>query len=111
PQPERQSLLIIRKLALALQVAHDDGVVHRDLKPANIMIDGRGEPIIMDFGLARKIQGDDEVRLTQSGMLVGSPAYMSPEQVEGIPGKIGPASDQYALGVMLYEMLSGSLPF
>ena len=111
-QSERQILLIIRKLALALQEAHEHGIVHRDLKPGNIMIDPKGEPIIMDFGLARRLQQKEgEARLTQSGMLVGSPAYMSPEQVEGEPDRIGPASDQYSLGVILYEMLTGQLPF
>ena len=110
-QSERQILLILRKLALALQEAHDHGVIHRDLKPGNIMVDGKGEPIIMDFGLACQIPKEGEARLTQSGMLVGSPAYMSPEQVQGDPGKIVPASDQYALGVILYELLTARLPF
>lgn len=111
PPPERQILLIIRKLALALREAHDQGIVHRDLKPGNIMIDPRGEPIIMDFGLARRVTTDEDHRITQSGVLVGSPAYMSPEQVEGQPDRVGPASDQYSLGVILYEMLTGQLPF
>src|SRR5687768_18415029 len=75
------------------------------------MIDERGEPIVMDFGLARKVQRDDASRLTQSGMIVGSPAYMSPEQVEGDPDKLTPATDQYSLGVILYELLTGQLPF
>jgi serine/threonine protein kinase len=78
---ERQVLVLIRKLALALEEAHKHEVVHRDLKPANIMVDPRGEPIIMDFGLARVGYSEDESRLTQVGMIVGSPAYMSPERV------------------------------
>jgi predicted unusual protein kinase regulating ubiquinone biosynthesis (AarF/ABC1/UbiB family) len=110
-QPERQTLVAIRKLALALQEAHDHNIIHRDLKPGNIMIDGKGEPIVMDFGLARKVHREDASRLTQSGMIVGSPAYMSPEQVEGDPDKLGPAADQYSLGVILYELLTGQLPF
>ena len=93
-----------------LQQAHDHGIVHRDLKPANIMIDKRGEPIVMDFGLARKRQEGDAT-ITCEGMILGSPAYMSPEQVEADQNEIGPASDQYGLGVILYEMLTGQLPF
>jgi serine/threonine protein kinase len=110
-QPERQILLVVCKLAQALQEAHDHGIVHRDLKPANIMVDEKGEPIITDFGLARQVQPTDDIRLTQSGMMLGSPAYMSPEQIDGKPDKIGPPTDQYSLGVILYELLTGQLPF
>ena len=109
--PQRQIALVVRKLALALQDAHDRGVVHRDLKPANIMIDDKHEPIIMDFGLARQIDQKEDERLTQEGMIVGSPAYMSPEQVEGKWDRIGPATDIYSLGVVLYELLAGQTPF
>jgi choice-of-anchor C domain-containing protein len=111
PQAERQILMVVRKLALALAEAHEHGVVHRDLKPANIMVDRRNEPIIMDFGLARQLQRDENVRITQSGMLIGTPAYMSPEQIDGDSHKVGPASDQFSLGVILYELLTGQLPF
>jgi formylglycine-generating enzyme required for sulfatase activity/serine/threonine protein kinase len=111
PQTERQILIVVRKLALALQEAHDHQIVHRDLKPANIMVDRKGEPIIMDFGLARHIRREDDIRLTQTGNIIGTPAYMSPEQVEGEPDKIGPATDQYSLGVILYELLTAQLPF
>jgi len=110
-QPERNVLLVVRKLAGALQEAHDRGIIHRDLKPGNVMVDERGEPIIMDFGLAHQASRESQVRLTQFGMLVGSPAYMSPEQVHGDLEKIGPTTDQYSLGVMLYELLTGRLPF
>ncbi len=109
-QKERTSLLLIRKLAAALQVAHDAGIIHRDLKPANIMIDGRGEPVITDFGLAF-LSGEERTRLTQSGVVLGSPAYMSPEQLEGPVSQLSPASDQFALGVILFELLTGQLPF
>jgi serine/threonine protein kinase len=85
--------------------------VHRDLKPANIMIDSSNESIIMDFGLARRALWGDDVRLTQTGSILGTPAFMSPEQVEGQPDKIGPATDQYSLGVILYEMLTVQWPF
>ena len=111
PQPERQVLIVVRKLAQALQEAHDLKVVHRDLKPANIMVDKRGEPLIMDFGLARHTRPDDDVRLTHSGTLVGTPAYMSPEQIDADSTKIGPLTDQYSLGVILFELLTGQLPF
>ncbi|HXY34650.1 MAG TPA: protein kinase [Planctomycetaceae bacterium] len=111
PLSERQALLAIHKLAKALQEAHDHGIVHRDLKPANIMVDKKGEPVIMDFGLARKARREGEASLTHSGMILGSPAYMSPEQVEGDPESVGPASDQYSLGVILYELLTAQLPF
>ncbi len=111
PQTERQILIVIRKLALALQEAHDHGIVHRDLKPANIMVDKKGEPLIMDFGLAQQIRSKDDIRLTQTGNLLGTPAYMSPEQVQGEPTKIGSPTDQYSLGVILYELLTGQLPF
>ena len=111
PQSERHILIAIRKLALALHEAHAHGIVHRDLKPANIMVDRKGEPIIMDFGLARQISRDENIRLTESGIVVGTPAFMSPEQIEGIPEKIGPSTDQYSLGVVFYELLTGQLPF
>ncbi|MEP3480492.1 MAG: serine/threonine-protein kinase [Fuerstiella sp.] len=123
---------IVRKVALALHEAHTNGLIHRDLKPANIMIDARNEPIVMDFGLARQFgdasmsnssmpvltglqatedQPGFEARLTQEGTVVGSPGYMSPEQLLGDPTKVGPASDVYALGSMFYELLTGRLPF
>ncbi|HET6326454.1 MAG TPA: protein kinase, partial [Planctomycetaceae bacterium] len=111
PQSERQILIVIRKLSLALQEAHEHGIVHRDLKPANIMVDKKGEPIIMDFGLAQQTQLEGDIRLTQTGNILGTPAYMSPEQVEGEPENIGPPTDQYSLGVILYEMLTAQLPF
>ena len=107
---ERQTLLLVRKLALALQDAHNHGIIHRDLKPGNIIIDSRGEPVVMDFGLAFHTRMD-AARLTATGQLVGSPAYMSPEQIEGDSKKLTPAVDQYALGVILYELLTGELPF
>jgi len=100
---------IIKKTAQGLQKAHDQGIIHRDLKPDNIMIDGDGDPIVMDFGLARHV--DEQSQVTVAGTLLGTPAYMSPEQVEGIAQNIGPLSDIYSLGVILYQMLAGRLPF
>ena len=108
--PPRRAAAITRKLALALQEAHDRGVVHRDLKPSNVMVNRRRELILMDFGLARR-EGTDDPELTRSGLLLGSPHYMAPEQVRADRDAIGPATDIYALGVMLYEMLTGRRPF
>jgi serine/threonine protein kinase len=105
----REIARLTKKIASGLQKAHEKGIIHRDLKPDNIMIDSDGEPIVMDFGLARRV--DDEIKVTMAGRIVGTPAYMSPEQMEGDPKKIGPATDIYSLGVVLYEMLTGQLPF
>ena len=107
---ERRIAKLIWKLARALQVAHENGIVHRDLKPTNVMVDSHGEPIVMDFGLAVQTQTAD-VRLTQAGMQIGSPAYMSPEQADGDLARVGVASDVYSLGVVMYELLTGFPPF
>jgi len=111
PLEPREAALLVREIALALAEAHDHGVIHRDLKPANIMITTKGRPIVMDFGLARQAVQTDENQLTQSGAILGTPAYMSPEQVRGESSAIGPASDLYSLGVVLYELLACRLPF
>jgi serine/threonine protein kinase len=110
PAPERQTAAVIRKVALGLDAAHKRGVVHRDIKPANILIDSRGEPVVTDFGLARRTQREDVV-LTQAGAVLGTPAYMSPEQVRGRGEAVGPASDIFSLGVVLYELLTSHRPF
>ncbi|MEZ6121592.1 MAG: protein kinase [Planctomycetaceae bacterium] len=102
---------LVQKVALAVAHAHEAGFIHRDLKPANIMVDMNDEPVILDFGLARKTQTDDDIRTTQAGSPLGSPAYMSPEQADCDDDRIGPASDIYSLGVILYELLTGRLPF
>lgn len=106
---DRKVATWIFKLAHALQAAHSNGVIHRDLKPANIIIDANDNPVVMDFGLA-KLQNRD-ARLTNDGAIIGTPAYMPPEQVSGIQDHVGPRSDIYSLGVIMYEMLSGRLPY
>jgi serine/threonine protein kinase len=111
PQRDRNVANVVRKIAVALHEAHINGLVHRDVKPGNIMIDPRNEPIVMDFGLARQIDEEDDARLTRDGAILGSPAYMSPEQIEGKADKLGPTSDIYSLGIILYELLTGNLPF
>jgi serine/threonine protein kinase len=110
PLPQRQAAIIVRMLARALAAAHKEDVTHRDLKPANVMIDERNEPIVMDFGLAQR-ERDNEPQLTKAGTLLGTPAYMPPEQVIGDAELIGPPADIYSLGVVLYELLTGELPF
>ncbi len=103
---------VVRIVAQAIEEAHKRGVIHRDLKPGNIMINKRGEPIVMDFGLARWVNADKEdVRLTRSGAILGAPVYMSPEQVYGDVEAMGPGCDVYSLGVILYELLTARLPF
>jgi len=106
---DRQIVAVVRKLALALQEAHSHGIIHRDLKPANIMMTRKGEPVIMDFGLARRSFSEDS-QISHSGQILGTPAYMSPEQARGDKA-VGPAADLYSLGVVLFELLCGHRPF
>jgi formylglycine-generating enzyme required for sulfatase activity/serine/threonine protein kinase len=106
----RDAAELIRQIALAVHAIHNSGVLHRDLKPANILLDRDGAPIVTDFGLARDDRPDERT-LSETGNVVGTPAYMAPEQIEHRTGEIGPATDVYALGVMLYELVSGKRPF
>jgi len=130
PMPAVAAAEMIRTLAGAMQVAHDHGIVHRDLKPANVLIgnseQGRGSrengkasplspvpyplsPKISDFGLAKRLDMEDGP--TMSGVVLGTPSYMAPEQAEGRSRNVGPAADIYALGAILYECLTGRPPF
>jgi serine/threonine-protein kinase len=109
PQPAHQAAALVATLAEAIHAAHESGIVHRDLKPGNILLTKSGTPKVTDFGLARQMEG--EGRLTMSGVPVGTPSYMAPEQAEGHSSGIGPATDVYALGAILYEMLTGRPPF
>ncbi|HEY2744383.1 MAG TPA: serine/threonine-protein kinase, partial [Polyangia bacterium] len=108
-----EKIAVLRDVAVAIHEAHRLGIVHRDLKPANIMIeraeDGRCVPIVMDFGLAR--EATIEAGLTESGALIGTPAYMSPEQARGDLRAVDRRSDVYSLGATLYELLTGRPPF
>jgi WD40 repeat protein len=102
---------VIALLARAVDYAHAQGVVHRDLKPANVMIDAEtNQPILMDFGLAKELS-EEASQLTHTGQIMGTPAYMAPEQAAGRLQQIGPGTDVYALGAVLYELLSGHPPF
>ncbi|MEK7866695.1 MAG: protein kinase, partial [Planctomycetota bacterium] len=109
----RQAVVWTKAIAEALHHAHAQGVIHRDVKPGNVLIDRQDRPHVMDFGLAKEVrpEGTPGARLTAEGVLMGTPQYMSPEQAGGKADRIGPASDQFALGVSLYEMIAGRLPF
>ncbi len=111
--PLQARLELFLKICDAIQYAHDIGVIHRDLKPSNILVDQDGIPKILDFGLARVVDPDVTLTATatRTGRIMGTLAYMSPEQARGDSDAIDPRSDVYSLGLILYELLTGRLPY
>jgi hypothetical protein len=109
PLSAEEAATLLRKICAAVSYAHNQGVIHRDLKPANILLDKNGEPHITDFGLAR-LENENQA-LTIEGDIFGTPGYMAPEQCAGLSDEIGPVTDVYALGAVLFSMLTGFPPF
>jgi serine/threonine-protein kinase len=109
PIPPMEAAEIVKKVTEAIAYAHEKGVIHRDLKPANVLLDANGEPRVTDFGLAKQVESDSD--LTRTGAVMGTPSYMPPEQAAGNLSEIGPPSDVYSLGAVLYELLTGAPPF
>jgi serine/threonine-protein kinase len=128
PLPAREAAELLVPICQAVAAAHRHGILHRDLKPSNILIDNEGRPYVTDFGLAKRLvghasnvhepkhvenvlQGEQLTQLTASGAVLGTPSYMAPEQAAGQRGEVGPASDVYSLGAILFAMLTGRPPF
>lgn len=103
-----EAVAVVLAACTALQYAHERGILHRDVKPENVMLTDTGIPKLADFGIAKLLSGT-RTALTAAGAVIGTPAYMAPEQIQG--GELGPATDVYAMGIVLYELLSGALPF
>lgn len=109
PIDAKEAARIVERISIAIDFAHRRGVLHRDLKPSNILIDDEGEPHVNDFGLAKQLSAGDSI--TRSGAVIGTPAYMSPEQAAGNRRQVGPVSDVYSLGSILYHAITGQPPF
>ena len=105
----RECVRLMAKVARAVQYAHEHGVLHRDLKPGNILLDGRGEPFVTDFGLAKWL--DTTTDLTRTLAIFGTPGYIAPEQAKGPAAKLTPAADVYSLGAILFDLFTGRPPF
>jgi tRNA A-37 threonylcarbamoyl transferase component Bud32 len=109
PTDPQDAARLVRTVARAVHHLHEHGIVHRDLKPSNILLDSEGQPYVTDFGLAKFFTADS--RQTATGVIAGTPSYMAPEQASGQGAQVGPATDVYSLGVILYELLTGQPPF
>lgn len=109
PLSSRESARLCQRIAAAVDYAHSQGVIHRDLKPGNVLLDPRGEPKVTDFGLAKRVS--DDSAMTRTGAVVGTPSYMPPEQATGQVHAVGPLSDVYSIGAILYCLLTGRPPF
>src|SRR6184192_4335624 len=109
PMPIRRAIELIAKVARTVHYAHEHGILHRDIKPGNILLDGKGEPHLTDFGLARLVESESSV--TQTLDILGTPSYMAPEQAVGNNAAVSSATDVYGLGAVLYQLLTGHPPF
>jgi tetratricopeptide (TPR) repeat protein len=109
PLPQAEAVRLTKQIAEAIAYAHSEGVIHRDLKPGNVLIDSQGLPKVTDFGLAKHVKSDSA--MTHTGEIMGTPSYMAPEQAAGRTHEIGPSADIYALGAILYCLLTARPPF
>src|SRR5256885_314652 len=109
PLTARRAANVLKTIAEAIHYAHERGILHRDLKPSNILVDLQGEPRITDFGLAKRLRADSQI--TDAGRVLGTPNYSAPEQAAGRTAEVGPASDVYSLGAILYYALTERPPF